>query len=283
VLRAGARAGKRSDTGRRQDAIARVKDSFLGARRVVVLGCTGGAGQTLTSLVLGHVFACHRVERCIALDANPGDHSLARRIPMETPETLTSLLARLGTIGGYLGMRAYTSQSRSRLEVLASDDPTIVSALNGRDYATALAFLDRYYKLTLIDPATAVVARLLPLADQLVLVTPASPHAGRAAAMTLDWLEGHGYTRLTGGAVMVVGGVSRRTAADAAEAEASVAGRCGGVVHIPWDDHLSSDPATEIRLEALGEQTQLAYLTLASVVAAGFSAVPSRYHQEVSR
>ena len=43
-----------------------------GSRRVVVLGCTGGAGQSTTALMLGHTLARYRDDRVVAVDANIG-------------------------------------------------------------------------------------------------------------------------------------------------------------------------------------------------------------------
>lgn len=279
-----------------RNALTEAEASFPGPRRVMVLGCTGGAGQTTTALMLGHALARCRAERCVAVDVNPGVGSLARRARLETPETLTSLLDRVDTVGGYPSMRAYTSRSRSRLEVIASDDdPVTLTTLGEHDYGAVLALLDRYYKVTLLDPAAAVVARVLALADQLVLVAPAGRDASRTATMTLEWLRAHGHERLAGGAVMVVNGVSRRSAADAERAEAQVAGRCREVVRIPWDDHLADEAgppkvrsgegdapgvAVPDELDSLRPPARRGYAELARAVVASMSTVPMRYHQQ---
>ena len=52
------------------------------------------------------------------------------------------------------------------------------------------------YPLTLADPAAAQVPRALQVADQLLLVAPASADAAGALAMTLEWLEAHGHAEL---------------------------------------------------------------------------------------
>lgn len=266
-----------------REAAAKINSSFAGARRVVVLGCTGGAGQTVTALMLGHTLARHRPDRCVAVDLNPGIGSLARRSRTETPETLTSLLARAEAIRGYLAMRAYTSQSPSRLEVLASDDePTLLQTLSDQDYATALSILDHHYKVVVLDPAAAIVARLLPFADQLVLVAPASADAPQAVKMTFDWLDDHHYRDLRIGAVTLVNGVSRRSAGEAQRTERVAERGCRRVVRVPWDDHLGFESGRPTEPEPLRVPARDAYVEFGGAVAAGFPPVPPRYHQDAT-
>jgi MinD-like ATPase involved in chromosome partitioning or flagellar assembly len=133
--------------------------------------------------------------------------------------------------------------------------------------------------VTLLDAAAAVVARVLPHADQIVLVAPASADAPRAVAMTFEWLDGHGYAELRSRAVTVINGVSRRSMGDVEHAESVARGRCRALVRIPWDDHLSMDRAPRNELKSLRAPTRRAYLALAGVVAGGFSVVPERYQE----
>jgi MinD-like ATPase involved in chromosome partitioning or flagellar assembly len=261
----------------------RVRTAFEGARRVVVLGCTGGAGQTVTGLMLGHTFAQNRGDRIVAVDVNPGPGAMARRTRTETRETLTSLITHAEQVTGYQMMRRYTSISKSGLEVVAAGKNP-VQALDDRDYALAMRTLDRFYSITLLDAAAAVVARVLPYADQIVLVAPASSDAPRAVAMTFEWLDGHGYEDLRAKAVTVINGVSRRSMDDVEQAESVARGRCRALVRIPWDDHLSLDRAPRNELRTLRGPTRKAYIALGGVVAGGLVQVPERYpRQEVSR
>ncbi|MFV2175972.1 TcpE family conjugal transfer membrane protein [Actinomadura sp. LOL_016] len=260
----------------------RLQQPFRGTRHVVVLGCTGGAGQTVTALMLGHTFAQHNAEPVVAIDVNPGPGALARRTRSETNETLTGLITRADQVGSLTAMRRYTSQAKSGLDVIAAGKNPL-QALDDRDYALAIRTIDRFYSVTLLDTAAAIVARVLPYADQLVLVAPASADAPRAVAMTYEWLDGHGYEELRSRAVTVINGVSRRSMDDVEQAEAVARGRCRALVRIPWDDHLSMDRAPRNELKSLRAPTRRAYLALAGVVAGGFGVVPERYqelHQE---
>ncbi|WP_283135528.1 TcpE family conjugal transfer membrane protein [Rhizohabitans arisaemae] len=259
---------------------ARVRTEFTGSRRVVVLGCTGGAGQTTTALMLGHSLAHHRDDRILAVDANVGDQTLTSRIKPESPETLGSLLRGLEGISGYMSMRAYTNLTKSGLEVIAGGEGG--SNLDDQDFDRAVRVLDRHYKLIVVDPAAAVAARALPYADQLVLVAPASEDAPDAVAMTYEWLDGHGCAELRRRSVMVVNGVSKRSISDVEQAEMVARGRCRAIVRVPWDDALAPGKEPRVELGYLRMPARRAYLALAGVVTSGFKAT-SVTEQELTR
>ncbi|RVX44678.1 MinD-like ATPase involved in chromosome partitioning or flagellar assembly [Nonomuraea polychroma] len=266
---------------------ARARAVFSGSRRIVVLGCTGGAGQSTTALMLGHTFATYRDDRVVAVDANTGGTTLTSRIQPETPETLTSLLSGLDRVSGYLTMRGYTTRTASGLEVISADtDAGAEQRLADRSFFSdhrlgeSMRLLDRHYKLAVIDPAAALAARLLPYADQLVLVVPASEEASEAVAMTYEWLDGHGCAELRRRAVMVVNGVSRRSMADVEQAESVARGRCRAIVRVPWEDDLAPGGAEIVDPGQLRAAGRRAYLALAGVVVAGFAAQTVRPSEE---
>ncbi|MET8141908.1 TcpE family conjugal transfer membrane protein [Sphaerisporangium sp. NPDC005288] len=269
---------------------ARARTTLAGSRRVVVLGCTGGAGQTTTTLMLGHTLARYREDRVVAVDANTGDHTLTGRIATDSPETLTSLLAGLDGVSGYLSMRAYTTRCESGLEVVGSDsDAAAARRLADRGLfsderlAHAMRVLDRHYRLIIVDPAASMAARMLAHADQLVLVAPASEDAPDAVAMTFDWLDGHGSTELRRRAVMVINGVSRRSMAGVEQAEAVARGRCRAIVRVPWEDELAPGHAGPVQLAHLRASGRRAYVALAGVVASGLAVANRPSEEEVAQ
>ena len=265
---------------------ARTRIPLTTSRRIMVLGCTGGAGQTTTALMLGHTLARYRDDRVLALDANTGEDTLTTRIAAESPETLSSLIESSEEVNGYLGMRAYTTRCESGLEVVGADtDDRVTQRLAERaflaDWRRTLAALDRHYRLTVIDPAAALAARLLPYADQLVLVAPASEDASEAVAMTYEWLDGHGCSDLRRRAVMVINGVSRRSLPDVEQAEAVASGRCRAIVRVPWEDELAPGRPGPVDVNHLRMGGRRAYVALAGVIVSGLAAVQAK--QEVAR
>ena len=169
----------------------------------------------------------------------------------------------------------------ARFDIITSDaGPAAPAAPGVRDYAR-LAERAGLYSLMVIDPGAAAVTRVLGVADQLVLVAPASADASRSLAMTQEWLGNNGHRELAARAVTVVNGVSRASLSDVEQAEAVARGRCRAIVRIPWDDGLpgggpeatgSAGPAA--RVSSLRPQVRHAYTALAGVLVAGLAAGP---------
>ena len=268
---------------RELDLLSRLRTPIHGSRRIVVLSRKGGAGKTTTAVMLGHTFASQRGDRVVALDGNPDAGSLAYRIRRQSQETVTSLLAQRAHIDRYADVRSFTSQAPdTRLEVVASDDdPRITQALGEQDYRHAIDVLDRHYNLMIIDTGTGVldgaIQGVLGEADQIVVVMPPALDGGRVAAMTLDWLEQHGYAGLVRGAVAVINGVRGTAPVEIDRMEAHFAARCAGVVRIPWDRVLAAGGHTAFA--ELSRATRVAFIDLAATIAEGFGSRSPRRSQ----
>ncbi len=267
---------------------ARVLLPIRGPRLIVVLGCTVGAGQTVTALMLADVLASLRTEPVAALDLNPGQTSLAELAGTTPAATTHGLLA---------GQQAPGSQNNGprnpgQLDLIAHD-----SVANGRpdlsdaEYARLIRILGSRYPLTLTDPGATAVARVLAAADQLVLVTPASADAAQAVTMTMEWLDGHSYGDLVTNAIAVINGVSKRSMTHVEQAELVVRGRCRATVRVPWDDHLGAPRDEQIaaapggagagdasRFGQLRPPVQHAYTALAGVLVSALAVEPARPH-----
>jgi putative peptide zinc metalloprotease protein len=258
---------------------ARAKAPIPASRRVVVMARKGGIGKTTTTVCLGHAFAALRGDRVIALDANPDAGSLADRVERQTSSTVTDLLRDASRMDRYSDIRAHTSQAPSRLEVVASDnDPAITTALGERDYRVVFDVLERHYNLILVDTGTGVLSEAaqaaLEAADQLVLCAGSSLDKARVAAMTIDWLEEHGFDWLSEQAVVAINEVSaeRDGRVDISLIARHFAHRCRAVQIVPWDPHLASGAI--VRPEEMRPATRRAYLELAALVADGFASRP---------
>jgi MinD-like ATPase involved in chromosome partitioning or flagellar assembly len=262
VMPVGQGPGKQDQEALHRD---RVQLPLAGPRRIAVLGCTRGAGQTLTVQMTGHVLASLRGAAIAAVDLNPGAASLAaRRAPAVSIRALLS--------GRQSDERA--SGSDARLEVVADLPGTGVSGLDPDDYQRLAGLLAVRYLLTVIDPAPGSLDLVLPTADQLVLVAPARPDAATSLASTQQWLDAHGHGELAGRAVTVVNGVSRRTMEDVLRAESVARDRCQAIIRVPWDDLLFARPGPPPVWHphrALNPQTRIAYTALAGVLVAALA------------
>ncbi|WP_232327232.1 MinD/ParA family ATP-binding protein [Herbidospora yilanensis] len=272
--------GEAPEVRRRQELVARARTPVsAGHHRVAVLSLKGGVGKTTTTVGLGATLAQVRGDRVIAVDANPDRGTLSDKVELETSATIRDLLNERGDIRRYVDIRAFTSQTPSRLEILGSDrDPSVSEAFSAEDYQAVSAVLENFYSICITDCGTGLLhsamSGVLGLADQLVLVSSPSVDGARAASATLDWLEAHDYGDLVRSATVVLCSVRPRSKStvDLKRLEAHFAARCRAVVRVPYDPHL--EEGAEIDLERLQEPTRAAFLRLAASVGDGFAGAP---------
>jgi len=141
------RAPQSATDRRRKDLVQRARTPVAGGHhRVAVLSLKGGVGKTTTTVGLGSTLASLRGDRVIAVDANPDRGTLSDKLRLETAATVRDLLNEEDQIRRYADVRAYTTQSPSGLEVLASDrDPTVSVAFSDQDYVDVARVLEHYY------------------------------------------------------------------------------------------------------------------------------------------
>jgi MinD-like ATPase involved in chromosome partitioning or flagellar assembly len=268
-------------------------------RLVVVLGCTVGAGQTVTTLMLADLLAGLRGEPVAALDLNPGPASLTElaHVPAITVSALLADRAP-GAHAANAGHRSPApvrgaptrgGRTRGRLDVITQDAaPDGGAALPNLQHDRLISVLASRYPLTFADPGAPAVAKLLAEAGQLVLVAPASPDAAQAVSMTSEYLAGHGHAALTKHSIAVLNGVSQRSVRHAEQAEHVLRGRCRAIVRVPWDDHLAEPEAERgirdsleatdgpPRLARLRPAVLQAYTALAGVLVSSLADDPVR-------
>ena len=164
----------------------RARLPLAGPRRIVFLGCTSGAGQTVTALMTGQLLAALRGDPVAAIDLSPGHGSLVRQAQASPALTVAALLARRGAARpGECGRGGQVRHHHLRRR------PRRRARRAGLRPARGAA--GRHYPLTMLDPGAAEVTRVLGIADQLVLVAPASADAPSSLAMTQEWLDSNGH------------------------------------------------------------------------------------------
>lgn len=259
--------------------VERVNQPVRGPFSIAVLSQKGGVGKTTITVGLGAMLASTRGDRVIAVDANPDFGTLAQRGPDETNSTVRDVLLDEHIVR-YSDMRMHTSQSLSRLEILASErDPATSEAFSEADYRGVLRVLQRFYNIILTDCGTGLVhsamAGVLHEADMVIVVASPAVDSARSAWATLRWLERQGYSHLVPGATVVFsasrpGGLGL----DINQLVRQFLPRVRAMHVVPFDDHLAK--GSEIDLELISRQTHLAFLELAATIADGFSAMRAR-------
>jgi hypothetical protein len=258
---------------RDQEALDRARARLLlkAPKRVLMLGCTSGAGQTVTTLMTGHILASLREHPVAAVDLHDGTLARYSAPAAWLEEILHGKPPRQRTPVRPDGLHPTPKPTPARLDVIASHDP-----LADGDEIKLAVQLSRHYLLTMLDPGATGLTKLLKITDQLVVVVPASMEAAGALADTRDWLDAHGFADLAAHSVTLINGVSRRSLADVEHAESVARGRCRAIVRVPWDDML---PVGLTGPSTLRPQTRVAYTALAGVLVAGLAAAPVRANQ----
>ncbi|WP_374230466.1 AAA family ATPase [Rhodococcus sp. ARC_M6] len=261
-----------------------INQPLQGCYKVAVLSLKGGVGKTTTTVTLGSTFASVRGDRVIALDANPDRGTLSQKVPLETPATVRNLLRDEASIEKYSDVRGYTSQSRHRLEVLASDsDPAVSEAFSGEDYMRTVDMLEKFYSIVLTDCGTGLMhsamKAILDGSNSLIVISSGSVDGARSASATLDWLDAHGHSRLVANSVAVINAVRPGSGkVDLSRVVEHFEQRCRTVQLVPFDPHL--EEGAEVDLDRLRPSTRDALFELAAAVAQDFPRSPHGFSQQ---
>jgi MinD-like ATPase involved in chromosome partitioning or flagellar assembly len=240
-------------------------------KRILVLGCTSGAGQTVTALMAGAMLASLREQPVAAVDLHDGTLARYRAPAAWLDEILAGRPPEPVLQNRPDGLSPTPKPNPARLDVIASHQQ-----LREGDEIKLAVQLNRHYPLTLLDPGPPGLTKLLKVTDELVVVVPANAEAAGALADTRDWLDNNGHAELAMRSVTVINGVSRRSLPDVEHAESIARGRSRAIVRVPWDDML---PVAATGPSTLRPQTRVAYTALAGVLVAGLTAAGVRTKQ----
>lgn len=253
--------------------LEKIRRPLRGDYRIAVMSLKGGVGKTTTTVALGGVFSSIRHDRVIAIDANPDLGTLAQRVAAPGPATIRDLLNADDT-SKYASIRQFTTQAKSRLEVIGSErDPAVSESFSDEDYRHAVDILQHHYNVMLTDCGTGLMhsamSGVLELANSLVLVTSPALDGAQSASATLDWLNLHGYEQLAANSVVVVSAAHPENATiDMDQLIAHFRSRTRAVHVIPFDRHLSEGATVD--LDRISKETKQAYMELAAIVAEDF-------------
>ena len=273
--------GDSARNARADELLQRIQTPLRGDYRIAVMSLKGGVGKTTTTVALGGVFATLRGDRVIAIDANPDLGTLAQRVAAPGPSTIRDLLAASDT-SRYPQVRSYTTQAKSRLEVIGSErDPAFSESFSEMDYRRAIDILQHHYNVILTDCGTGLMhsamAGVLDLANTLILVSSPALDGAQSASATLDWLNLHGYEQLAANSVVVISGAHPGQATiDMDQLISHFRSRTRAVQVIPFDRHLSEGAVVD--LDLISKSTMRAYKELAAIVAEDFD----RWHRHSS-
>ncbi|MET8568460.1 hypothetical protein [Streptomyces sp. NPDC004783] len=257
---------------------------IVGCHRVSVISLKGGTGKTTTAAALGATLAGLCADPVIAVDASPEGGTLGHRVRRRNGATVLDLLAALPEADSRDAVRRFTSTGPGGLEVLAHDvGPALSCPFGAQQYQRVVDALSRVYPVVVTDSGTGLMQEamrgVLALTDQLVVVATASVDGAAVADVTLDWLAHHGHAELARRALVVLSAVHPGTTPVRTDRIVEhFAGRCRGVVTVPFDDHLAT--GAELDMARLRSGTRRAYDELAALVIEGFHGSAGRGEAE---
>ncbi|MET0453437.1 MAG: MinD/ParA family protein [Mycobacterium sp.] len=272
--------GPSPDEIRQAELEARIKVALRGHYKVGVMG-KGGVGKTTVSASIGSVFAeLRQDDRVVALDADTAFGKLGSRVD---PKAVGSYweLASDQHLETFADVRSRVGNNSAGLFVLAGEgSPARRRVLDPAIYREAVARLDRYFSITIVDCSstmdTPVTQEVLRDLDALVVVSSPWVDGAAAAGQTMDWLANRGLASLLRRTVVVLndsdGHADKRTRAILAQ---QFAGQGQVVVEVPFDAHLRPGGVIEGTTE-MSAPTRRKFIEIAAALAEHFPATDDR-------
>ena len=243
----------------------------------------GGVGKTTTTTNLGITLAMNRTDKVLALDTNPDGGSLAVRVPQTTTRSIIDLRDALSSRHvSPTEFDRFVNHAAHRLDTIVmppGKKSDVEAALSGDDYRMiAKNLAERYpYKFVLTDCGTnlsdSVMKGIMPLTDQLVIVTTTVKDEAAVTAGGLDALARSGHADLVKNAITVIVNkapkdpdleVQREIEATAREIKAWFGEHTAEVVEMPYDPRLRIGGVVDP--DQVGAATRRAQLGLAAAV-----------------
>lgn len=261
------------------DLRRRLKVNLRGKYVIAVMQSKGGVNKTSTTVLLGAALRRNRDEMIVAIDANPANGNLARRIDEPSTMSWRGLNAD-DNLRDYSDFREYLGKdSHSGLEVLGSDKGRRPMA--GVDLIDAWNKLQVQYPIAIIDCGNQLDDDLTyALLEQIkvdAIVVPSTTRldGAQGAADTLNWLLERGYPHLVREAVVVVSNINKVNAsAQVKQLHADFERTVRSVHTIDFDPHLSD--AVPIEFDRLQPENRLRYIEAAASLADGFARATDR-------
>ncbi|MCV7009397.1 AAA family ATPase [Mycobacterium gordonae] len=261
------------------DLRRRLKVNLRGKYVIAVMQSKGGVNKTSTTVLLGAALSKYRDEKIVAIDANPANGNLARRI--DEPSTMSWRgLNSDRNLRDYSDFREYLGKdNHSGLEVLGSDKGR--TPMTGADLITAWSKLQVQYPIAIVDCGNQLDDDLTHAllehirVDAIVVPSTTRLDGAQGAADTLNWLLESGYPHLVREAVVIVSNINKVDASAQVKQLHVDFGRTVRSVHtIDFDAHLSD--AVPIEFDRLAPNTQLHYIEAAASLADGFARATDR-------
>lgn len=279
LARLGIKSGPSAEDIAKWEDERAIAQHWPGPRTIAVLNGKGGSGKTPSTALLSAMFARAGGSGVLAWDTNVTRGTLGWRT--ETGNHDASVLDMLPHTQDLLtpnaraaDLAAYVHHQRHDMYDVLRSNPLLLSIeqqLTPDQLDAVQAVAAKYYRLIFMDSGNdegaPIWLRMIDHADQIVVATTTRPdhaEAGRLLLNALTERDDHS-AQLAERAVVIVSQADREEA-KAAEIARGFEPIARQVVTIPYDPAMR---AQWLRVEALAQSTQRAYLRAAAAVAAG--------------
>ncbi|MDI5965538.1 MinD/ParA family protein [Streptantibioticus silvisoli] len=231
-----------ADVERAKRVAAVLQKPVTTGRQIVVTSVHGGAGKTTLAALLGTVYAHHRPDPVLVVEANPTLGTLPVRLGAPVLRWSADEFAKVVTphmrfdqlIGYLVGLP-------DGGWLLPGSKGQIGAQLSLADYQRVAVAVRRFFAITVVDCQTLpgeLARSAMAGAQARVLATPATPEGVAATRAVLDWMAGLPRPMLRG-TVVALTQPGPRPALNAERAAELLGGGDVRVVPMPYDRHLA--------------------------------------------
>ncbi|MCX9193766.1 hypothetical protein C3Y87_20780 [Carbonactinospora thermoautotrophica] len=231
-------------------------------RRIAVLSMRGGAGKTTVAALVAIALAQSRVDKVLALDADPLLGSLALRVGTTSPTSIAQLGRTAPVFADFSEAEPHLGRTEHGLWVATGSKKAETDPLDGDSYRAALSALTRFFAVAIIDcgvgTTSPVNAAVLTDAHAIALVTPATVDGVLSAHRALKSLRNSQSAHLLARIMVVLTSASPQTP----KLDVSAVTRHGvPLVRIPHDRHLAAGTVIHPRLLAAATRETVLRIT----------------------
>jgi MinD-like ATPase involved in chromosome partitioning or flagellar assembly len=244
-------------------AVQAIQQPVGSGRQIAVTSIRGGSGKSTVAALLALMYAHHRTDPVLAVEADPALGTLPRRLSATEVRWSCADLARIVDPSMRItDLIGYLLPYPGGGWLLPGSQGSVGAQLDLDTYRVVMTAMRRYFAATVVDCQTlpAEVARTaLTTTQARVLVAPATVEGVAATCTVLEWLA-RLHRSMLPTTVVALTHTAPDSTLDVRRSTELLAQGGAHVVTLPYDRHLAGGGAVRTDLLALGTQEAAARL-----------------------
>jgi len=239
-----------------------VRRPLAAAHRIGIISSKHGVGKSALAQILRAIYAAHRDDGAIVLDANAEDAARPGLIidPVSPPRP---------------GARAHVAASGDIVDGIVQslghgDSRTVTPPTGDNNYGELMTLLSEHYGIVLCDVGSVgpeATGRILDNCDQILVVATPRLDGVYAATACLNTMRACGYGSLAENAVVALNQIRSMPFSELLNVDRHFRRLCRRVVRISWDERLAGGQLRS--LDELRPTTRTGLYELAAAIAEG--------------